>query len=225
MKKYIIASLLLIAVLGLLADSGVAYLSANKGKVELQRDSKALKFKTGQILNNEDILKTGGQSFAAYKFVDASSTVKVFANSVVKIKANKDGKKLSKTVSVSKGNVYSSVKKNTGTYRVDTPGTVASVKGTGFLTGVSATEGTKYIVVEGSIEIEIKATGGRQTLKAGKSATIDLDGNYEEYDTTPAELKQIDNLEDEAGAPFDQSTIRIPIQNSTGQTKYIEISY
>ncbi|HRY83540.1 MAG TPA: FecR family protein [Candidatus Cloacimonadota bacterium] len=225
MKKYMIAALLLCAILTLLADSGVAYLSANKGKVELTRNSQALKFKTGQILNSEDVLKTGGQSFAAYKFVDASSTVKVFANSVVKIKAYKEGKNLSKTVAVSKGNVYSSVKKNTGAYRVDTPGTVASVKGTGFLTGVSASEGTKYIVVDGTIEIEIKATGERKSLGAGKSATIDNDGNYEEYDTTPGEVGEIEELEDEAGEPFEQSKIRIPIQNAAGQTKYIEISY
>ena len=225
MKKIIITGILLTAILGLLASSGVAYLSANKGKVDLQRNSQAIKFKTGQILNNEDILKTGGQSFAAYKFVDASSTVKVFANSVVKIKAVKEGKNLSKTVAVTKGNVYSSVKKNTGAYRVDTPGTVASVKGTGFLTGVSVTDGTKYIVVDGTIEIEIKATGERKQLGAGKSATIDLDGNYEEYNTTSGELEDIEDLEDQAGEPFEQSTIRIPIQNQAGQTKYIELSY
>lgn len=225
MKKYIIVLILLAAVLALLADSGVAYLSANKGKVELSRNSQALKFKTGQILNSEDILRTGGQSFAAYKYVDASSTVKVFANSVVKIKASKEGKNLSKTVGVTKGNVYSSVKKNTGAYRVDTPGTVASVKGTGFLTAVSTTEGTKYIVVDGTIEIEIKATGERKQLGAGKSATIDIDGNYEEYDTTSGELGDLEDLEDQAGEPFEQSSIRIPIQNAAGQIKYIEISY
>ncbi|HNX37837.1 MAG TPA: FecR family protein [Candidatus Cloacimonadota bacterium] len=225
MKRLFIIAIMALTILSLAATGGVAYLSANKGKVDLTRDKKPVKFKSGQMLNNEDVLTTGRESFAAYKYVDGSSTVKVFANSVVKIKAVASGKKLSKTVAISKGSVYSSVKKNKGSYKVDTPGTVASVKGTGFLTGVSDTDETRYIVLDGIIEIEIKATGEKKDLPAGKTATIDTDGNYTEYNSTEDELQDIQDLQDEAGMPLELKTMRIPVQNEAGQIKYIEIKY
>ncbi len=225
MKRILLIAIIGLAILSLAANSGVAYLSANKGKVELNRDKKAIKYKAGELLKDEDIIKTGGESFAAYKFIDGSSTVKIFANSIVKIKAAASGKHLSKTVAVSKGSVYSSVKKNKGSYRVDTPGTVASVKGTGFLTGVSGRDETRYIVVDGVIQIEIKATGEKKDLAAGKTAIIDIDGNYQEYDSTDEELQDLQDIQDSAGSAQDPRVIRIPVQNEAGQIKYIEIRY
>ncbi|MDD2424332.1 MAG: hypothetical protein PHG34_09000, partial [Candidatus Cloacimonetes bacterium] len=78
----------------LMAADTVAILAASKGKVSLERNKQDLKFKKGEMLQNEDILRTKAESFAAYKFVDASSLIKLFSNSVVTISATQQGNKL-----------------------------------------------------------------------------------------------------------------------------------
>jgi hypothetical protein len=68
--------------MALLADSAVAFLAANRGRVELARNNRNLRFRAGEMLQNNDHIKTGNESYAAYKYVDGSSQVRVFANSM-----------------------------------------------------------------------------------------------------------------------------------------------
>ncbi|HQQ67599.1 MAG TPA: hypothetical protein PLX77_02100, partial [Candidatus Cloacimonadota bacterium] len=103
MKKQLILIVILMLVVCLLGADAIAMLSANKGKVTLVRDKSQIKFQKGQLLMDNDVIRTGEESFAAYKYVDASSSVKMFSNSVATISATKDGKGLSKKVTVSKG--------------------------------------------------------------------------------------------------------------------------
>lgn len=222
MKKHI---LILIAILvlstALMADT-VAVLSSSKGKVSLQRTKKNMKFKNGELLKNEDVLRTGAESFAAYKYVDASSHIKLFANSVVTISASKSDDKLSKKVQVGKGNVYSQIKSGTGPFVVQTPTTVASVKGTEFMTRVGEDGTSTFIVTEGEIELEALGTGQTASVGAGQTGTVGPDGNINVGDTgddglTDAELGELEDIE--------QDTMIIPYQDKSGNTKYIKINY
>ncbi|MDD4789900.1 MAG: FecR domain-containing protein, partial [Candidatus Cloacimonetes bacterium] len=120
MKRILLISVILLLATALLADS-VAILSASKGKVSLERALKNLKFKNGELLQNKDVLRTGAESFAAYKYIDASSMIKLFSNSVVTVNASKEGGKLSKKVNVTKGSILTQVKKGSGTFTVQTP--------------------------------------------------------------------------------------------------------
>lgn len=221
MKKHI---LIIIAILilstALLADT-VAVLSSSKGKITLERKNKNIKFKNGELLKNEDVLRTGVQSFATYKYVDASSQIKLFANSVVTISANKVDGKLAKKVGVTKGNVYSQIKSGTGPFVVQTPTTVASVKGTEFMTRVDDDGNSEFIVVEGEIDLEVPGTGQSGTVGAGQTGSV-IGGDLIIGDTpagalSDEEMNQIENPE--------SNTMIIPYQDESGESKYIRITY
>ena len=76
MKKIFLFAIILILTVNLLAVESVAIISASKGKVDLRRAAKVIKHKTGDFLQNNDEIRTGGESFAAYKYIDGSATVK-----------------------------------------------------------------------------------------------------------------------------------------------------
>ncbi len=225
MKRMIILCILVALTYTLMAADSVALLSASKGKVDISRDAKAIKFKNGELLKNNDELRTGGESFAAYKYIDGSSTIKVFSNSLVRITANRSGKTLSKKVVVDKGSVFTSVKPKTGAFMVQTPTTVASVKGTGFLTKLTDKGESMFIVTDGEVEIKILNQEEVKSVPAGKTAVIDEAGNYEIRESTPEDTSSIEEAEIESTQKNEPKIIRIPVVDEAGKTKYIEITY
>ena len=217
MKKLIITILLLcLGVASLIAAENIALLTAKKGKVDFTRGTKVLRFNTGELLRNNDEIRTGGESFAAYKFVDGSSTVKVFSNSVVKIVANKDGKSLGKKVTLSKGSICTQVNPQTGTFSVQTPTTVASVKGTGFLSKITLDKQSMFIVTEGTVMLKIFDTTEEKAVEKGNTAIVEADGRFTIRTTTPADLSLMEKEEMDSLRARDNRTMR---------TKYIEITY
>lgn len=225
MKRIITVCILVALAYTLMAADSVALLSASKGKVDISRDAKAIKFKNGELLKNNDELRTGGESFAAYKYIDGSSTIKVFSNSLVRITANRSGKTLSKKVVVDKGSVFTSVKPKTGAFMVQTPTTVASVKGTGFLTKLTDKGESMFIVTDGEVEIKIMNQDEVKSVPAGKTAVIDEAGNYEIRESTPEDTSAIEEAEIESTQKNEPKLIRIPVVDEAGKTKYIEITY
>lgn len=225
MKRTIIALILLALICSAFAAESVAMLSASKGKVDLNRDTKSIKYKIGDLLKNNDELRTGGESFAAYKYIDGSSTIKVFSNSVVKVTASKSGKTLSKKVTVTKGSVFTQIKPKTGEFKVQTPTTVASVKGTGFLTKITDSNQSMFVVTEGEVELKILDREGTQSVAKGKTAVVESDGAVEIRNSTREDISSIEQAEMESSQNSAPKVMRIPVTDANGRTKYIEISY
>lgn len=225
MKRLILFVVILCLATLLLAADTVAILSASKGKVSLEREKKDLKFQKGELLRNEDILRTKAESFAAYKYIDASSLIKLFSNSVVTISATQLSGKLTKRVNVDRGSVLASVKSGTGAFTVHTPTTVASVKGTEFMTRVDDEGNSVFTVTEGEVELQIKSTGERLSVAKGKTAMIDSKSESSLRDSTPQDISAIELAELEANQSDEPTTIRIPVKDEAGNTKYIEITY
>lgn len=225
MKRIVLLCMLFALIYALNAADSVALLSASKGKVDISREAKAIKFKNGELLKNNDEIRTGGESFAAYKYIDGSSTIKVFSNSLVRITANRSGKTLSKKVVVDKGSVFTSVKPKTGAFMVQTPTTVASVKGTGFLTKLTDKGESMFIVTDGEVEIKILNQDEVKSVPAGKTAVIDEAGNYEIRESTPDDTSAIEEAEIESSQKNEPKLIRIPVVDEAGKTRYIEITY
>ncbi|MDD4309496.1 MAG: FecR family protein [Candidatus Cloacimonetes bacterium] len=226
MKRIALISLLFCMCLAnLVAGDNVALLTANKGKVEFTRGTKILRFKTGELLQNSDEIRTGGESFAAYKYVDGSSTVKVFANSVVKINAASSGKTMSKKIVLTKGSVFSSVTQKSGSYTVQTPSTVASVKGTGFLTKITSAKQSMFIVSEGEVTLDIFNNSELQSVSKGSTAVVEADGRFTIRESTPEDLAILEKEEQDALRGKEDKTMRIPVIDSSGRSRYIEITY
>lgn len=225
MKKLCIFVLIIGLATLLMAADTVAILSASKGKVNLERKQQDLKFKKGELLQNQDVLRTKAESFAAYKFIDASAMIKLFSNSVVTISATSLDGKLSKKLSLDRGSVLASVKSGTGAFAVHTPTTVASVKGTEFMTRVDEEGNSMFTVTDGEVEIQVKSTGEILRAPKGKTAIVSLTGEPIVRDSSPEDISAIEQAELEANQDTAPSSIRIPVKDEAGNTKYIEITY
>jgi len=225
MKKLFLFAIILILAVNLLALDSVAIISASKGKVDLHRATKVIKHKTGDMLQNNDEIRTGGESFAAFKYIDGSATVKIFSHSVVKVLASTSNKKLAKTVKLNKGSVFSQIKSDTGPFAVQTPTTVASVKGTGFLAEFDEQEQTKFIVTEGELELKILDKTETQSVAAGNTAIIQADGTCEIRPVSAVELEELKQVEQQSRQEKENKKMRIPVVDPNGQTRYIEITW
>lgn len=225
MKRVILISLLICLAVGLTAQNAVAYLSANRGRVDLFRQNRQVRYRAGEMLQHEDQIRTGNDSYAAYRFIDGSSQVRIFANSNVRIRAAVSNGTLAKNTTVTRGRVHSNVSRNTGSYRVETATTVASVRGTEFLTDVDEEDNSRFIVVDGTVAVTIKATGETQMVGRGKTAIVDRDGNVEVGNSSEEDLEMLAAAADAAGSQPSMRTIMVPVQNEAGQIKYIEIRY
>ena len=225
MKKILIFSALLLISGILIAQNPVAYLSAAKGSVDLMRSAKTFKPKRGDTLENKDQLKTGGESFASYKFIDGNTNIKVFANSVVNINTTILNGNLNKSVSITKGSVLSKVISGAGTFQIETPTTVASVKGTGFLTKVADNEQTLIIVTEGEVLVEVKDTGNIQSVSKGSTARIEPNGSLSVDKTSQEDINDLEKAEIAADAASETKVMRIQVTDEQGNIKYIEVKY
>lgn len=224
-RRFMLTAVLLSLAFSIFATNEVALLSAAKGKVELSRTGKLLRFKTGDLLRSNDELRTGGESFAAYKYIDGSSTVKVFSNSVVRLQASSSGKKMVKQVVLSKGSVFSKVKPQSGTFMVQTPTTVASVKGTGFLSKMTIDKQSMFVVTDGEVMLKILDNNEQKSVTAGKTAIVEADGRFVIRLSTPEDLSEIEQAEIESSRELDNKTMRIPVLDPSGKLKYIEITH
>jgi hypothetical protein len=226
MKKIMIGFLMLVSFSLVFAAEPVALLIQGKGKVQIIRDQKTLKFKNGELLYNNDEIKTGAESFVAIKYVDGGAAVKVFPNSVMKVSAVKSNKELGKNSVMKSGNVYSKVNNRIkGNYQVETPTTVASVKGTGFITRITADKKTLIIVLEGEVLVQNKISGKSRTVSAGYTAESDESGEISVYATHEGSVSEQELKEIEATNLDIQKTIRVQVTDDNGNIRYIDITY
>ncbi len=221
MKKIIIIFTLILMTLSLVfAQDSVALTLKVKGNVELNRAEKSSEIKTGEILLNNDKLESKEDSYAAIKFVDGSSIVKLFPNSILKIKTEKQGDKLNKKSYLQVGNLWSKVIKKTGAFEIETPTTVVSVKGTNFLLKVGKSGITELFTLEGKVRITNKKNGKSTVVTAGNKAKSDgktLEVSKTEKGDIDKEILQ--NIEDEA------NSIKFEIKDDDGEAKTIKINF
>ncbi|HPV14923.1 MAG TPA: FecR family protein [Candidatus Cloacimonadota bacterium] len=226
MKKTIFTLLLIALIFTALDATGVALVTAAKGKVDLFRGGKNIKFKVGDSINDFDEIHTRNQSFAAYKYIDDSSSIKVFANSYVVVSASRRDKLLDKTIKVNSGRVFTKVNPNSkGSVRVSTPTTMASVNGTQFITIVNEEGEVTYIVTDGTVNVEVSQTGDKADVTAGQTAFVDRYMDLSVRETTPEDIQGLDAAEQEALAVYTPNILRIPMIDEDGYTRFIEIEY
>ncbi len=226
MKKTIITMILMLVGLSMLSAGVVGLFTATKGKVSLTRNSRNLKFKNGDMLYDADEIRTGKESFAAYKYIDGSSTIKVFANSYVKVSGSRATKGVNKTTQVRSGSVYTKVTPGRGgTMTVETPTSVASVKGTGFLTKVNEFDEATWIVTDGAIMLKVMDSEDSTEVKAGQTAFVDQYLNLEVRETTEEDLSEIEQAEIEAAQTYIPKKVTVQVADEQGRIRYIEITY
>lgn len=175
-KKIIILVLFIIINLtGVYAIDSVAYPLKVKGDVGLTRNLESSVLKLGDKLYNGDEIETKAESYAAIQFKDESSIIKLFPNTLLSIHIEKQGEKYNKKSFLKMGELWAKVEKGTGKFEIETPTTVASVKGTNFMLNILEDGTTELFTFEGEVIFQNKITGEAETILAGQRGTISGD--------------------------------------------------
>ncbi len=180
----------------------------------------------GTQLKNNDWIKTGDDGFVAVFFLDDKSQIKVKANSEMQILAAVERGKISKTISLDYGTVKAAVSKQKGEFRIATPTSVASVKGTEWWVVTNA-NGDVFIVTEGVVEVENLVSGTVQNVGQDETATSNPDGSIgveaTNNDDVPEDPDDTDD-DGDSGSTIHELRIRM-VNEETNSEKFIIIEY
>ncbi|MBT3227872.1 MAG: FecR domain-containing protein [Candidatus Marinimicrobia bacterium] len=180
----------------------------------------------GTQLKNHDWIKTSDDGFVAIFFLDDKSQLKVKGNSEMEILASVERGKISKTISLDYGTVKATVNKQKGEFRIATPTSVASVKGTEWWVE-SDENGDVFIVMEGVVEVENLISGTVQNVGEDETATSNPDGSVDVEETDDDAIPEDpdeDADEEETGSTIHELRIRM-VNEETNSEKFIIIEY
>jgi len=166
----IILVIILFVQLGQAADA-VAIVIRAKGTVILQQPgNKRMRIRPGTRVYSGSKIITKTKSFAAIKFIDDGSLVRIRPNSSCKVEGKKQQNSLFKNLFLEVGSIFSKITRQKGVFRVSTPTSVASVKGTAFWTVQEFKGTTRYFGEEGTVEIKNKK--GTALLGPGETGIV-----------------------------------------------------
>jgi len=194
-KKFILlVSFIIIMITGSYAIDSIAYPLKVKGIVDLTRNLESSALKLGDALFNGDDVETKAESYAAIQFEDESSIVKLFPNTILKIRTEREGEKYNKKSLLKMGELWAKVEKGTGKFEIETPTTVASVKGTNFMLTVAEDGTTELFTFEGEVIFQNKITGEAGSILAGQRGII---SGSDPINILPIDPKLIDESQSE----------------------------
>ena len=180
----------------------------------------------GTQLKNHDWIKTGEDGFMALFFLDDTSQLKIKGGSEMEILASVERGKISKTISMDYGQVKASIAKQKGEFRIATPTSVASVKGTEYWV-ISDENGDQFFVLDGVVEVENLISGVVQNVTQDQTATSNPDGSVDVTETEQGDVPD-DPDEDEdtqdTGSTIHELRIRM-VNETTNDEKFIIIEY
>ena len=172
----------------------------------------------GGLLYNGDRLNTEKMSSVALLFIDGSM-LKIMENSEVTINAQrKEDRKLDTKVDLPLGEVWAKVTRRDSKFDVETPSSVASVKGTEFTVSVDASGTSNLFVFEGLVDFQNEL--GKVSVKRNQKSTAIKDQPPGE----PAKMTKKDKEERQAAEPEWQLDIKIPTEaKAPNQTFDIQV--
>jgi hypothetical protein len=197
-----------------------------QGKVYIVRgDDKAntVKLTRGYKLQDGDKVLTDAQSYAAVRYIDDASTIRIRANSTCFIRGKKEKNEILKNVYLEVGTILARVTKQTGKFEVSTPTSVASVKGTSWISDQKPLAGlfkgeTFHYGLDGIVEIS--NSGGTALLHSGETAQITSDKSAPVIrKTVPGEVPKFDEFEET------EDLFEFEFQNDDGQKQILKMKF
>jgi hypothetical protein len=202
--------------------SKIAVATKVKGLVEIMPIGKTEFFdlKAGTILSDGDKIRTGKSGFAAIIFIDDKSTLKLKGNTEAVISGQRTAASISKKINMDTGTVRATVKKQNTDFVIQTPTSVASVKGTDFWLLTDPVTGDQVIGIEGIVGLTNSETGQEVDVNEGMSGISTPDGNLGVNETDPSSIPE-DPSDDQEGP----SQIKIYLEGPNGEQKVMIIEY
>lgn len=200
----------------------IAVATKVKGLVEIMPTGKKdfLDLKSGTILSDGDKIRTGRTGFAAIIFIDDKSTLKIKGNTEAVISGQRTAASISKKINMDIGTVRATIQKQNTDFVIQTPTSVASVKGTDFWLITDPVAGDQVIGIDGIISLVNSETGQEVEVTEAMSGISTPDGNVGLDETNPASIP--DDPSDEQDGP---SQIKIYLEGPNGEQKVLVIEY
>ena len=205
-----------------LIASKIAVATKVNGDVEIMPvDTKDFsKLKPGTVLSDGDKIRTGNSGFAAIIFIDDKSILKLKGNSEATIAGQRTSASISKKINMDSGTVRATITKQNVDFVIQTPTSVASVKGTDFWLLSDPISGDEVIGLDGIVNLTNNETGEEVDVTEGNSGISSPDGSVGIEETDPNSIP--DDPSDDQEGP---SQIRIYLDGPNGEQKVIVIDY
>lgn len=196
----------------------IALVLRTRGTVQMTTgpDNKQISVKPGTRLNAGTKIITKEKSFAAIKFIDDASIVRVRPNSSCTIEGRREKNGFFKNMFVDVGTIFCQVMKQKSIFSITTPTSVASVKGTAFWVQQKLKGETHYFGEEGTVEISNEK--GAALMHAGETGYVmSKDAKPIVYKTKSGEKPELDDDEKSI------DDMEFEFRNGEGQTKTLKL--
>ena len=167
-------------------------------------------------LNDGDHIQTGDDGFGALVYLDDKSMIKIKENTNFDVMGTKNQGQISKRIKINNGTIKASIQKGKkGGFVIETPTSVATVKGTEFWL-VTSSEGDQVFGLEGIVELkniiseEIVMVGEDETGTSLQTGEINVTTTDPSKVPTEDENQEINKFEIQFEGPNgDQKTMKI----------------
>ena len=200
----------------------IAVTTKVKGLVEIMPigDDNFANLKPGTILSDGDKIRTGSSGFTAIIFIDDKSTLKLKENSEAVITGQRSARSIAKKINMDIGTVRATVNKQNSNFVIQTPTSVASVKGTDFWMITDPVDGDLVIGLEGLVTLTNNETGAEVDVTEGTSGSSTPDGVVDVEETEQSSIPEDPTDQDEQ-----QAEIKIYFEGPNGEQKVMIIEY
>ena len=200
----------------------IAVTTKVKGLVEIMPIGKEnfANLKPGTILSDGDKIRTGSSGFTAIIFIDDKSTLKLKENSEAIITGQRSAKSIAKKINMDVGTVRATVNKQNSNFVIQTPTSVASVKGTDFWMITDPVDGDVVIGLDGVVTLTNNETGAEVDVTEGTSGSSTPDGDVDVDETEESSIPEDPTDQDEQ-----QAEIKIYFEGPNGEQKVMIIEY
>jgi len=207
-----------------MASSKIAIAIKVKGKVSVIQKGSPEKqsLKPGTALSDQDKILTGKDGFAAIMYLDDKTVVKLLGNSDLTVAGNRTGGKINKSLDIKYGKIAASITPQKGNeFRIVTPTSVASVKGTELTIASDPSTGDSFTLLEGLIEVTNSFTGETIEVEQGETAVSTPEGSLEVHETTTDDLAGFED----ADVEIPTQELRFEVEDKDGNIKEIIIRF
>ena len=207
-----------------MASSKIAIAIKVKGKVSVIQKGSPEKqsLKPGRALSDQDKILTGKDGFAAIMYLDDKTVVKLLGNSDLTVAGNRTGGKINKSLDIKYGKIAASITPQKGNeFRIATPTSVASVKGTELTIASDPSTGDSFTLLEGLIEVTNSFTGETTEVEQGETAVSTPEGSLEVHETTTDDLAGFED----ADVEIPTQELRFEVEDKDGNIKEIIIRF
>jgi hypothetical protein len=193
----------------------IAVVLKTEGTVLVKRSGSDsdLKAERGFRIEDGDKIITAEKSFAALRFIDDASLVRIRPNSVCVVQGKRERDRIVKNVSLEVGVILTRITQQKGAFQVVTPTSVASVKGTEFITDQDERGPTTYHGREGTTEVSNMA--GSVDMGQGETVVVNSENSAPQLrQTQPGEVPLFEAMTEEE--------FELEFENEAGRTKTLK---